>query len=117
MGPKLMSYEWMTRHTPQEEWIEGGGKFIWLALFCTETGAGLFFVSLFFKNPVGMLLGWFLCLALGGGFFLVHMGHPLRPFDQFKTAVLMDFKRCSASWFFWRCGIPLHYSILPLARS
>ena len=48
MGTKLMNYEWMTKPTPQEEWIEGGGKTIWLALFFTETGAGLFFVSIFF---------------------------------------------------------------------
>lgn len=80
MGSKLMTYEWMTKHTPQEEWIEGGGKQIWLALFFTETGAGLFFVSIFFRNPFGMLLGWFLCLLLGAGFFLLHMGKPLRAF-------------------------------------
>jgi formate-dependent nitrite reductase membrane component NrfD len=73
-----MKYEWMTRPTPQGEWIEGGGKFIWLALFFTETGAGLYFVSIFFKNPLGMFLGWILCLFLGGGLFLVHMGHPFR---------------------------------------
>ena len=80
MDSKLMNYEWMTKPTPQEDWIEGGGKSIWLALFFTETGAGLFFVSLFFKNTAGMILGWILCLLLGGGFFLVHMGHPLRAF-------------------------------------
>lgn len=80
MSSKLMHYEWMTKPTPQEEWIKGGGKFIWLALFFTETGAGLFFVSLFFKNFLGMLLGWMFCLLLGGGLFLVHMGHPLRAF-------------------------------------
>lgn len=80
MGTKLMSYEWMTKPTPQEEWIEGGGKTIWLALFFTETGAGLFFVSIFFKNPLGMILGWILCLVLGCGFFMLHMGHPLRAY-------------------------------------
>ncbi len=75
-----MNYEWMTKPTPQEEWIEGGGKTIWLALFFTETGAGLFFVSIFFKNPLGMILGWVLCLVLGCGFFMMHMGHPLRAY-------------------------------------
>jgi anaerobic dimethyl sulfoxide reductase subunit C (anchor subunit) len=80
MGSKLMNYEWMTKPTPQVDWIVGGGKSIWLALFFTETGAGLFFVSLFFKNTAGMILGWVLCLLLGGGFFLFHMGHPLRAF-------------------------------------
>ncbi len=80
MGSALMRYEWMTKPTPQAEWIEGGGKFIWLALFFTETGAGLYFVSLFFKDPLGMLLGWLVCLLLGGGCFMVHMGHPFRAF-------------------------------------
>ena len=75
-----MNYEWMTKPTPQEEWIEGGGKTIWLALFFTETGAGLFFVSIFFNNPLGMILGWVLCLVLGCGFFMLHMGHPLRAY-------------------------------------
>lgn len=80
MNTKLMNYEWMTKPTPQEEWIEGGGKTIWLALFFTETGAGLFFVSIFFNNPLGMILGWVLCLVLGCGFFMLHMGHPLRAY-------------------------------------
>ena len=80
MGTKLMNYEWMAKPTPQEEWIEGGGKTIWLALFFTETGAGLFFVSIFFRNPLGMILGWVLCLVLGCGFFMLHMGHPLRAY-------------------------------------
>ncbi len=80
MGPALTRYEWMTKPTPQAEWIEGGGKFIWLALFFTETGAGLYFVSLFFGNGLGMFLGWLVCLLLGGGCFLVHMGHPFRAF-------------------------------------
>lgn len=78
MSLKMMHYEWMTKPTPQEEWIEGGGRSIWLALFFTETGAGLYFVSIFFKNLAGMILGWILCLILGCGFFLLHMGHPLR---------------------------------------
>lgn len=80
MNQKLMKYEWMAKPTPQSEWIEGGGRLIWLALFFTETGAGLYFVSIFFKNPLGMLIGWALCLFLGGGFFLAHMGHPFRAF-------------------------------------
>lgn len=84
MSTKPFAYEWMTKHTPQAEWIEGGGKFIWLALFCTETGAGLFFVSIFFNNTLGMLLGWILCLILGAGFFLVHMGHPFKAIRAFR---------------------------------
>jgi formate-dependent nitrite reductase membrane component NrfD len=80
VGSSLMRYEWMTKPTPHAEWIVGGGRFIWLALFFTETGAGLYFVSLFFGDSLGMLLGWLVCLLLGGGSFLVHMGHPFRAF-------------------------------------
>lgn len=77
---RLMKYEWMVEPTPQTEWIEGGGKLIWLALFFVELGAGLFFFSILFSSLWGMLLGWFIVLALGGGSFLVHMGRPLRAY-------------------------------------
>lgn len=70
----------MVEPTPQTEWIEGGGKLIWLALFFVEIGAGLFFFSIVFSSLWGMLLGWFIVLALGGGSFLVHMGRPLRAY-------------------------------------
>ncbi len=80
MSTKLFPYEWMIKPTPQSAWIEGGGKLIWLALFFTETGAGLYFASLFFQNLLGMFLGWVACLVFGGGSFLIHMGHPLRAF-------------------------------------
>ena len=77
---RLMKYDWMVVPTPQTEWIEGGGKLIWLALFFVELGAGLFFFSILFSSLWGMLLGWFIVLALGGGSFLVHMGRPLRAY-------------------------------------
>lgn len=78
MASKFPRGEWINQPTSQEGWIEGRGKSIWLALFFTESGAGLYFVSLFFKSQMGMLLGWFMCLAFGGGFFMLHMGHPMR---------------------------------------
>ncbi|MCF8030127.1 MAG: polysulfide reductase NrfD [Desulfohalobiaceae bacterium] len=71
-------WEWMTNYTQQTEWIEGSGKFIWLALFLTELGAGIYFMSVLFTNPVGMLVGWIVCMVLGCLAFLMHTGHPLR---------------------------------------
>ncbi|MFH1951572.1 MAG: nitrite reductase, partial [Pseudomonadota bacterium] len=50
--------EWMVTYTPQEEWIEGKGKFLWLAFFFSEIGAGIYFVSLFMNFPTGWLVGW-----------------------------------------------------------
>lgn len=71
-------WEWMTNYTPQTEWIEDAGKFIWLALFLTELGAGIYFFALFFNNVVGMLIGWIVCMVLGCFSFLLHTGHPER---------------------------------------
>jgi formate-dependent nitrite reductase membrane component NrfD len=77
-------YEWMVKHTPQKEWIEGKGILLYLAFFFIELGAGLYFVSLFFGSKEGMLLGWLICLILGGGFHFVYLGKPFR----FYRAVL-----------------------------
>ena len=77
LGAEIRPWEWMIKNTPQHNWIEGKGKLIWLALFFTETGAGLFFVSVLFGSLPGMLSGWLICLVLGCGSFLLHLGHPL----------------------------------------
>ena len=81
---KRETYEWMVKYTPQKEWIEGKGILLYLAFFFIELGAGLYFVSLFFENRAGMLLGWLICLVLGGGFHFVYLGKPYR----FYRAVL-----------------------------
>jgi len=81
---KQETYEWMVKNTPQTEWIEGKGILLYLAFFFIELGAGLYFVSLFFGSKVGMLLGWLICLGLGGGFHFIYLGKPFR----FYRAVL-----------------------------
>lgn len=75
---KLMSYEWMVRHTPQEEWIEGKGLLLWLAFFFSEIGAGIYLVSIFLDFRPGWLIGWLVSLALGGFIHLGFLGKPLR---------------------------------------
>lgn len=77
-------YEWMIKYTPQREWIERRGILLWLAFFFIELGAGLYFVSLFFNSWLGMLIGWFICLVLGGGTHFLYLGKPFR----FYRAVL-----------------------------
>ena len=75
---KLETYDWMVKPTPHRVWIEGKGILLYLAFFFIELGAALYFVSIFFQNQTGMLLGWLICLVLGGGFHFVFLGKPLR---------------------------------------
>jgi len=32
------NYEWMVKPTPQREWIESKGVFLWLAFFFSDSG-------------------------------------------------------------------------------
>jgi len=76
--PRTISPEWMVTWTPQEEWIEGKGKFLWLAFFFSEIGAGIYFVSLFMNFPAGWLVGWLVSLVLGGLTHTAYLGKPFR---------------------------------------
>lgn len=71
-------YEWMVNYTPQTEWVEGKGVMFCLAFFFIQLGAGMFFVSSIFRILLGEFLGWLICAVLGGGFHLLHLGHPMR---------------------------------------
>jgi formate-dependent nitrite reductase membrane component NrfD len=68
----------MARYTPQREWIEKRGVWLWFAFFFIELGAGTFIVSTIFGSLSGMLVGWLICALLGGGFHLLFLGKPLR---------------------------------------
>ena len=74
----MKAYEWMTLYTPQTEWIERRGIFLWLAFFFIELGAGMFFVASLFHSTIAMAAGWLVCGLLGGGFHLIFLGKPLR---------------------------------------
>ena len=76
----------MIEHTAQTEWIEGKGILAWLAFSFVELGAGTFIVSSLFRNSLGVLLGWLICLVLGGGFHLLYLGHPLRSWRMLISA-------------------------------
>lgn len=71
-------YEFMASYTPQREWIEKRGVWLWFAFFFIELGAGTFIVSSTFGSVSGMLAGWLICALLGGGFHLLFLGKPLR---------------------------------------
>lgn len=74
----MKPYEWMVEYTPQTNWIEGHGKFIWLAEVFGMLGGGLYLVSLYFNSLAGLFAGWLTIVALKGGFHLVHLGQPSR---------------------------------------
>ena len=74
----IAKWEWMVRNTPQTEWIEGKGLFLWLAFFAMEIGAGIYFVSLLINFPKGQLIGWLFALILGGSFHMGFLGKKYR---------------------------------------
>ncbi len=76
-------FEFMTRYTPQREWIIGRGVLLWLAFFFIELGSGMLFVAALFNSLWGMLIGWLVCLILGGGLHLLYLGQPLRFYRAF----------------------------------
>lgn len=76
-------FEFMTRYTPQREWIEGRGVLLWLAFFFIELGAGMFFIAALFNGLLAMFIGWLICIILGGGCHLLYLGQPLRFYRAF----------------------------------
>lgn len=79
----MKPYEWMLEFTPQTEWIEGRGIFLWLAFYVGGLGGGLYLVALYFDNFLGILISWFIVLVLKGGFHLIYLGHPFRFWRMF----------------------------------
>ncbi len=77
-GTHLKPYEWMVNATPQQEWIDKKGIFLLIAFFFTEIGAGVYFISLFYKYTPGLILGWLIALILGGGIHVLYLGNPFR---------------------------------------
>jgi len=74
----MKPYEWMVKYTAQSEWIERRGILMWLAEVGSGLGAGLYLISLYFDNLLGMFLGWLMIIVLKGGFHLAYLGKPLR---------------------------------------
>lgn len=93
MSSKLMSYERMTKPTPQEEWIQGKGLLLWLAFFFSEIGAGIYFVSLFLNFPPGWLIGWLVSLILGGLVHMAYLGNPMRSWRMFLRPASSEISR------------------------
>ncbi len=71
-------FDWMVKATPQLEWIDQQGIYLWLAFFFSEVGAGVYFLSLFLDFRAGLIIGWLMTLVLGGLVHLQYLGKPDR---------------------------------------
>ncbi len=74
----MTTHEWMVKGNKQSEWIDNRGILLWLAFYTGGLGGGLYLVSLFFDNLIGMLLGWFIVAVLKGGLHFMYLGKPSR---------------------------------------
>jgi len=87
------AYEWMIKKTPQHEWIDDQGMFLWLAFFFSEIGAGAYFISLFYDFRPGYVVGYIITLALGGMIHMAYLGNPQRVFGMFLKARTSELSR------------------------
>ncbi len=74
----MTPHEWMINGNKQTEWIDNRGVLLWLAFYAGGLGGGLYLVSLFFNNLIGMALGWFIVAVLKGGLHFMYLGKPSR---------------------------------------
>jgi formate-dependent nitrite reductase membrane component NrfD len=87
------AYEWMIKKTPQHEWIDDQGMFLWLAFFFSEIGAGAYFISLFYDFRPGYVVGYIVTLALGGLIHTAYLGNPQRAFGMFLKVRTSELSR------------------------
>jgi polysulfide reductase chain C len=58
--------------------FEKRGILLWLAFYAGGLGGGLYIVSLFFDNLLGMAIGWFIVSVIKGGLHFTFLGKPAR---------------------------------------
>jgi len=87
------AFEWMLKETPQHEWIDEQGIFLWLAFFFSEIGAGAYFISLFYDFRPGYVAGYVITLALGGLIHMAYLGNPRRVLGMFTKARTSELSR------------------------
>ena len=112
---RLMGYEWMVKHTPQEEWIEGKGILLWLAFFFSEIGAGIYLVSIFLNFRPGWLMGWLVSLVLGGIIHLGFLGKPLRSWRMLLRPASSEISR--GMWVVLLFAVMGFFQVLPVVVS
>jgi formate-dependent nitrite reductase membrane component NrfD len=71
-------YQWMVKYTPQTEWIEKRGIFLWIAFYAGGLSGGLYLVSLYFNSLWGMFISFLIMAFIKGGSHLLFLGKPWR---------------------------------------
>jgi formate-dependent nitrite reductase membrane component NrfD len=85
----VQPWEFMTTDTPSKDWSHGTGIFIALAFFFGGVAGGLYLLSLYFDNLLGMFIAWIFALAMG----LSDMAHLGNKFIVWRMAL-----RPGSSW-------------------
>ena len=85
----VLPWEYMTKDTPSRDWSHGTGIFIVLAFFFGGIAGGLYLVSLYFNNLLGMFIAWIFALCMG----LSDMAHLGNKFIVWRIAL-----RPGSSW-------------------
>jgi formate-dependent nitrite reductase membrane component NrfD len=70
-------YDFMVKSQQQKDWIDGRGNFIAFAFFLGGIAGGLFLVSAYFDNLLGIFIA-FLLTGLMGASYMMHLTHPMR---------------------------------------
>jgi formate-dependent nitrite reductase membrane component NrfD len=74
----MTTHEWMVKGNKQSEWIDNRGVLLWLAFYTGGLGGGLYLVSLFFNNLIGLFIGWFIVAVIKGSLHFMYLGKPIR---------------------------------------
>jgi formate-dependent nitrite reductase membrane component NrfD len=85
----VQPWEFMTTDTPSKDWSHGTGIFIALAFFFGGVAGGLYLLSLYFDNLLGMFIAWIFACAMG----LSDMAHLGNKFIAWRIAL-----RPGSSW-------------------
>jgi polysulfide reductase chain C len=70
-------FDFMVKPQQQKDWIDGRGNFIAFAFFLGGIAGGLFLVSAYFDNLLGIFIA-FLLTGLMGLSYMMHLTHPMR---------------------------------------
>ena len=70
-------YDFMVKPQQQKDWIDGRGNFIAFAFFLGGISGGLYLVSAYFDNLLGMFVAFLLAACMGLS-YMMHLTHPMR---------------------------------------
>jgi formate-dependent nitrite reductase membrane component NrfD len=70
-------FEFMVKPQQQKDWVDGRGNFIAFAFFLGGIAGGLFLISAYFDNLLGIFIAFLLTGCMGVS-YMMHLTHPMR---------------------------------------